>query len=159
MGGQWTRPDPDQRTALEVTYHARMELSLSSRICFVVAAETPGERQMMAGCGRKSRGKRREAGLARWWSAVDLQLHAHAPRNPASNHHTFLSRCHDHEYTTTTATTIMINAVLVFNNNGQPRLTKFYTQLVCRNVHHVLHPSICRIATNTFLRTQQYNNA
>jgi AP-3 complex subunit sigma len=24
----------------------------------------------------------------------------------------------------------MINAVLVFNNNGQPRLTKFYTQLV-----------------------------
>lgn len=25
----------------------------------------------------------------------------------------------------------MINAVLVFNNNGQPRLTKFYTQLVC----------------------------
>lgn len=27
-------------------------------------------------------------------------------------------------------TTIMINAVLVFNNSGQPRLTKFYTQLV-----------------------------
>lgn len=26
----------------------------------------------------------------------------------------------------------MINAVLVFNNNGQPRLTKFYTQLVSR---------------------------
>jgi hypothetical protein len=25
----------------------------------------------------------------------------------------------------------MINAVLVFNNSGQPRLTKFYTQLVC----------------------------
>ncbi|CAD0022409.1 unnamed protein product, partial [Aureobasidium pullulans] len=24
----------------------------------------------------------------------------------------------------------MINAVLVFNNNGQPRLTKFYTQLI-----------------------------
>lgn len=24
----------------------------------------------------------------------------------------------------------MINAVLVFNNSGQPRLTKFYTQLV-----------------------------
>lgn len=24
----------------------------------------------------------------------------------------------------------MINAVLVFNNNGQPRLTKFYTQIV-----------------------------
>jgi sensor domain CHASE-containing protein len=27
----------------------------------------------------------------------------------------------------------MINAVLVFNNNGQPRLTKFYTQLVSSN--------------------------
>jgi AP-3 complex subunit sigma len=26
----------------------------------------------------------------------------------------------------------MINAVLVFNNAGQPRLTKFYTQLVRR---------------------------
>lgn len=26
--------------------------------------------------------------------------------------------------------TAMISAVLVFNNNGQPRLTKFYTQLV-----------------------------
>lgn len=26
----------------------------------------------------------------------------------------------------------MINAVLVFNNNGQPRLTKFYTQLVAK---------------------------
>jgi hypothetical protein len=26
--------------------------------------------------------------------------------------------------------TTMINAVLVFNNNGQPRLTKFYSQLV-----------------------------
>lgn len=25
----------------------------------------------------------------------------------------------------------MINAVLVFNNTGQPRLTKFYTQIVC----------------------------
>jgi Clathrin adaptor complex small chain len=24
----------------------------------------------------------------------------------------------------------MINAVLVFNNSGQPRLTKFYTQIV-----------------------------
>ena len=24
----------------------------------------------------------------------------------------------------------MINAVLVFNNNGEPRLTKFYTQIV-----------------------------
>lgn len=30
----------------------------------------------------------------------------------------------------------MINAVLVFNNNGQPRLTKFYTQLVSRTPQH-----------------------
>lgn len=29
-----------------------------------------------------------------------------------------------------TITSEMINAVLVFNNAGQPRLTKFYTQLV-----------------------------
>ncbi|KAI4232782.1 MAG: hypothetical protein LQ349_004793, partial [Xanthoria aureola] len=29
----------------------------------------------------------------------------------------------------------MINAVLVFNNSGQPRLTKFYTQLVRFPVH------------------------
>ncbi|KAK5074907.1 hypothetical protein LTR64_001112 [Lithohypha guttulata] len=28
----------------------------------------------------------------------------------------------------------MINAVLVFNNNGQPRLTKFYTQLASRSI-------------------------
>lgn len=28
------------------------------------------------------------------------------------------------------STTKMINAVLVFNNNGQARLTKFYTQIV-----------------------------
>jgi hypothetical protein len=28
----------------------------------------------------------------------------------------------------------MINAVLVFNNAGQPRLTKFYTQLVLRDM-------------------------
>jgi hypothetical protein len=31
---------------------------------------------------------------------------------------------------TTAAAAAMINAVLVFNNSGQPRLTKFYTQLV-----------------------------
>ena len=30
----------------------------------------------------------------------------------------------------------MINAVLVFNNNGEPRLTKFYTQIV-----RLLNPS------------------
>jgi sensor domain CHASE-containing protein len=53
----------------------------------------------------------------------------------------------------------MINAVLVFNNNGQPRLTKFYTQLVRRNTQHALHPSIRRKAANTFPRIQQYNNA
>lgn len=29
----------------------------------------------------------------------------------------------------------MINAVLVFNNAGQPRLTKFYTQLVGFPLH------------------------
>lgn len=28
----------------------------------------------------------------------------------------------------------MINAVLVFNGQGQPRLTKFYTQLVSPNL-------------------------
>jgi hypothetical protein len=30
----------------------------------------------------------------------------------------------------------MINAVLVFNSNGQPRLTKFYTQIVSSPVLH-----------------------
>jgi len=33
----------------------------------------------------------------------------------------------------------MINAVLVFNNNGQPRLTKFYTQLVRNRQPTILH--------------------
>lgn len=32
--------------------------------------------------------------------------------------------------------TAMINAVLVFNNAGQPRLTKFYTQLVYLSASH-----------------------
>jgi len=32
----------------------------------------------------------------------------------------------------------MINAVLVFNNTGQPRLTKFYTQLVRPRTHDPL---------------------
>lgn len=38
----------------------------------------------------------------------------------------------------------MINAVLVFNGQGQPRLTKFYTQLVrdpdrlCFGIHSVM---------------------
>jgi hypothetical protein len=31
---------------------------------------------------------------------------------------------------------VMISAVLVFNNNGQPRLTKFYTQLVWISYQH-----------------------
>ena len=39
----------------------------------------------------------------------------------------------------------MINAVLVFNNSGQPRLTKFYTQLVrygpARPAPHFTSPS------------------
>ena len=51
----------------------------------------------------------------------------------------------------------MINAVLVFNNNGQPRLTKFYTQLVSE--HLTVRPSCC-IPTNTSPpRTPQSNNA
>jgi len=31
----------------------------------------------------------------------------------------------------------MINAFLVFNGQGQPRLTKFYTQLVIQKVYFV----------------------
>lgn len=34
----------------------------------------------------------------------------------------------------------MINAVLVFNSNGQPRLTKFYTQIVSFRVPHGRRP-------------------
>lgn len=34
----------------------------------------------------------------------------------------------------------MINAVLVFNSNGQPRLTKFYTQIVSSPVPHGRRP-------------------
>jgi hypothetical protein len=54
----------------------------------------------------------------------------------------------------------MINAVLVFNNNGQPRLTKFYTQLVSylKKSTHLLPPS-CRKLPNTPPRTPQSNNA
>jgi AP-3 complex subunit sigma len=33
----------------------------------------------------------------------------------------------------------MINAVLVFNNTGQPRLTKFYTQLVYAPPSSLIH--------------------
>jgi len=36
----------------------------------------------------------------------------------------------------------MINAVLVFNNNGQPRLTKFYTQLVSTLLLEQLPPGL-----------------
>jgi hypothetical protein len=68
-------------------------------------------------------------------SAVELQLRSQQAHAPSSRKHTlFLSRCHDHDDTTTQTPPTMINAVLVFNNNGQPRLTKFYTQLV-RNRH------------------------
>lgn len=35
----------------------------------------------------------------------------------------------------------MISAVLVFNNNGQPRLTKFYTQLVEKSFGTVGDPA------------------
>ncbi len=35
----------------------------------------------------------------------------------------------------------MINAVLVFNNSGQPRLTKFYTQLVRNSQPYYTSPS------------------
>ena len=40
----------------------------------------------------------------------------------------------------------MINAVLVFNNSGQPRLTKFYTQLV-------RHPAFPGPALQAFCHT------
>ena len=45
----------------------------------------------------------------------------------------------------------MINAVLVFNNNGQPRLTKFYTQLVRL-------PLSTHSPHSQHLRTPQRNN-
>jgi hypothetical protein len=52
----------------------------------------------------------------------------------------------------------MINAVLVFNNNGQPRLTKFYTQLVRKAT---MNPTTtaCRKPADAPTRTQQCNNA
>lgn len=46
----------------------------------------------------------------------------------------------------------MINAVLVFNNNGQPRLTKFYTTLVCPPRIHLHRP------TNASSRILKRNN-
>lgn len=65
-------------------------------------------------------------------SAVELQLRSLVQAHALSSrkHTLFPSRCHDHDDTTTQTPPTMINAVLVFNNNGQPRLTKFYTQLV-----------------------------
>jgi hypothetical protein len=48
----------------------------------------------------------------------------------------------------------MINAFLVFNGQGQPRLTKFYTQLVCYSV-----PTYCHKLTMRPVRKRAYNNA
>lgn len=46
----------------------------------------------------------------------------------------------------------MINAVLVFNNNGQPRLTKFYTQLVSQtDTDNRPYPSIDQPLTSMLL--------
>jgi hypothetical protein len=39
-------------------------------------------------------------------------------------------------------TTTMINAFLVFNGQGQPRLTKFYTQLVRQLLDPTIHLSV-----------------
>jgi hypothetical protein len=49
---------------------------------------------------------------------------------------------------------IMINAFLVFNGQGQPRLTKFYTQLVC----HPL-PLCCPKLMMRLGRKRAYNSA
>lgn len=46
----------------------------------------------------------------------------------------------------------MINAVLVFNNNGQPRLTKFYTQLVIARL------ILARVSVTNCRRTRPHNN-
>jgi hypothetical protein len=46
----------------------------------------------------------------------------------------------------------MINAVLVFNNAGQPRLTKFYTQLV------LVLPCLIPTRIMTFPRTLVYSS-
>lgn len=65
---------------------------------------------------------------------MDPRLHHSFPRSLDSS-------CHGHQRLAINlvylhvqpcihTSTIMINAVLVFNNAGQPRLTKFYTQLV-----------------------------
>lgn len=50
----------------------------------------------------------------------------------------------------------MINAVLVFNNAGQPRLTKFYTQLV--NTDNLTHHPSKNPYTNSSIRKHQFNN-
>jgi hypothetical protein len=50
-------------------------------------------------------------------------------RQPAVNSFPLTSSCRSPRSSPGPPDT-MINAVLVFNNNGQPRLTKFYTQIV-----------------------------
>lgn len=52
----------------------------------------------------------------------------------------------------------MINAFLVFNGSGQPRLTKFYTQLAS-SLHHHHHRGFPLPAKLTLGRTQPCNNA
>lgn len=46
----------------------------------------------------------------------------------------------------------MINAVLVFNQNGEPRLTKFYSPVVshCHSHHHSHHHSPKPTSASTF---------
>lgn len=58
-------------------------------------------------------------------------------------------RC-SHPPTNHAAATAMINAVLVFNNAGQSRLTKFYTQLVCAGF-----PTTTATTTTTTTTTKQ----
>jgi hypothetical protein len=51
----------------------------------------------------------------------------------------------------------MINAFLVFNGQGQPRLTKFYTQLVRR--HRQIEPPNCQPLTLRLRRKRAYSSA
>jgi hypothetical protein len=65
---------------------------------------------------------------------VPETIHPRASHRKGSNPIINLSQTHRLFFPDTKAphrqAAAMINAVLVFNNNGQPRLTKFYTQLV-----------------------------
>lgn len=54
-----------------------------------------------------------------WWATLDRRRQDTEKYSPTNARPAIL-----------VAIAIMINAVLVFNNAGQPRLTKFYTQLV-----------------------------